>query len=155
MQLVSFSLGGFDIAVEAQRVKDVLRPRSLVIIKGLSNPKGMPSFIEGFVETNMVAVPVVDLRKRFSIHGKKKTSGMVVIVLMDKHVIGLSADDFGDLVEAEANEHLKKEPLPFDAPEGAVFVALSEGKKIFVIIPERLFSRQEKDFLTEPIKKSS
>ena len=61
LQLVAFSVGGGEYALDIMRIKEIINPVAVTPM-----PKA-PAFIEGVIELRGAILPVVDLRKRFDL----------------------------------------------------------------------------------------
>jgi purine-binding chemotaxis protein CheW len=75
LQFVIFQVGAQNLAVEIQRVREILRYREITKL-----PK-TPAFLEGVIEVRGTLIPIVDLRKRFEISDFKNDSRTRIIIL--------------------------------------------------------------------------
>jgi len=143
LQLVSFLLDKEVFAVDVMKVQSVER---VVEITGIP---GLPDFVEGVINLRESIIPIVDLRKKFSLPAKNfdKETRMIVIELASSVVVGMIVDKVNEVFQI-GQELLGSVPsikgirgkVPNDYING---VAKFDGKLIIVLNAERIFSEEE------------
>jgi len=87
IKVVCFRLGGDTFAIDIMRVREIIKPQKLA---GLP---GAPSFLEGVINLRGTVIPVVDLRKRFEIEGRRGDGeGRLLITMIRRQPLGLMVD---------------------------------------------------------------
>jgi len=106
-QLVSFRIGDEEFGVDILVVQEIIR---LPIITPIPNA---PRFILGMINLRGRIIPVIDLRKRLKIAGKKPTQNdrktRVLIVEMQSNVMGFIVDSVSEVMRVPVSEI---EPTP-------------------------------------------
>src|SRR4051794_6029966 len=75
LQLVAFSVGEGEYALDIMRIKEIINPVKITPV-----PKA-PPFIEGVIELRGTILPVVDLRKRFDLAAGPATRATKFLVV--------------------------------------------------------------------------
>ena len=91
LQFVHFKVSGADFGIPVDEVKEII-------------PCAVPASKEnhgGFVELRGISVPLIDIRKRFSLSSSGASPAMILIVRFDGRIAGIMADEVID-VEDEA-----------------------------------------------------
>ncbi len=142
-QFARFSLGGREFGIEVRDVKEIVRLREA------SRPPGCPPFLEGFITLRNIVVPVLDLRKRFSLPVSAFPDARIIIISAEGLIAGLVVDSVGD-VSAGGKETA---PAPrADEPWRDCVEAVVEcqGQTVRIINPSALLTDDEKLFLCAP-----
>jgi len=71
-QYTCFSIDGMDFGIGIGCVKEIIRCRELIPVVDA------PDFIEGAVRLRSMAVPVVDLARRFDVRRKSRPSRIII-----------------------------------------------------------------------------
>jgi purine-binding chemotaxis protein CheW len=141
LQLVRFSIGSSDYALEIPQVREVVRLKN---VKAL--PDG-PAFIEGIINLRGEAVPVVDLRGRFDASPDLTDEGReacIVVAQRRKRAIGFLVDRVHEVLFLDARQ---LQPAPAD-PTSEVgrylrAVVHVDGRDLHLLDPEQLLSTGE------------
>lgn len=142
-QFVRFSLSSREFGLDVRDVKEIIR------LRDMERPAGTPPFVEGFVRLRTILVPLIDLRKRFSLPAPLDDDTRVIICLVDARIAGLVADRVTDIA-ADGHEAGSK---PVEGPwVGCVEAVIdtSEGP-VMILGLRNLLSDEEKGFLSEPV----
>jgi len=95
-QLVIFSLGHEEYAIDICQAKEIIR------IPKITRIAGMPSFIEGFFNLRGKLIPVCDLKKRFGFdHHERGIDSRLLILELDGMTLGFTVDDVSDVLQIE------------------------------------------------------
>ncbi len=104
LQLVTFSLGAEEFAVDILEVKEIIRTLETAKI-----PRSL-DFVEGVINLRNVVIPIIDLRKRFSMPAKEVDSNTRIIVIeIDDLLIGFVVDSVSEVLRIPTSS---VEPAP-------------------------------------------
>lgn len=94
MKFAVFSIGKVEFALDIMRIKEIVKPLKINTI-----PKA-PRFIEGVINLRGKIIPIVDLRKRFGVKIPESplSSERIIIVRLEKKIIGLIVDSVSDVI---------------------------------------------------------
>lgn len=98
IQLVSFHLAGEEYALDILRVQEIIR------MQDLTRVPNSPNFVEGVINLRGRVIPVVGLRKRFSLPplaADKHTR--IVVVEVSGNVVGLVVDSVSEVLRVAAD----------------------------------------------------
>ncbi len=97
LQLVSFSLDKEIYAVDVMKVCGVER------IMEITSLPGMPDFIDGVINLRNTIIPIIGLRKRFSLPARDhdKDSRIILVELDEKMVIGVIVDSVQEVFQID------------------------------------------------------
>lgn len=122
---LTFRLGGSEFAVEIQEVQEI---RGAEKITSVPNA---PSFVEGVMELRGKVIPVIDLRRRFSIAPEGTGSYRVLLVRVSGFLVGMMVDKIGGVLRI-------KETQIQDVPEIAATQLNREFMRGIVKVGERV-----------------
>lgn len=151
-QFVRFRLSSFEFGIDIKNLKEIIRWRAV------TEAPGTPSFIEGFIRLRSMSVPVIDLRKRFSLDPGTAEPARIMITLLDGHIAGLVVDEVADITAGGKELKLKcegpearggHEARPWDGCIEAVLEA--DGKSVSIIRLPELLSKEELRFFDAPV----
>jgi purine-binding chemotaxis protein CheW len=98
-QFLSFTLSNESYGVDLMSVRE---------IKGWSQTTRLPNspeFMKGVINLRGVVVPIFDLRKRFGMgNSEPNEKNAVIIVAVDKRIVGILVDAVSDILDATSNE---------------------------------------------------
>ncbi len=87
LQLVSFTLGAEEYAIEIAKVKEI------ILVEGITRVPQLPAYIEGIIDLRGMVIPVIDLRKRFGIGmGTFDEHTRIVVTRLGSAIVGLIVD---------------------------------------------------------------
>src|SRR5437773_3359621 len=139
VQLVTFKVAGQDFAFNIFQVERILRYEAPAPL-----PKA-PDFLEGVLQYQGTAVPLIDLRKRLGVAAPHREETRTVILEWDGGNIGIVVDAVTEVLQLAATE--------VTAPPGLVKglaadyitgLVVKNGRTIIVLNTSRLLSSQEK-----------
>lgn len=143
-QFALFSLGGRDFGIEVGNVKEIVR------LKKIARPPDCPPFLEGFIGLRNIVVPVLDLRKRFSLPAPSAEAGIIMIISIEGLIAGLPCDSVYDVGAGGTGLTPAFQP---DGPSwrGSAEAAVEgHGRTVCIIDPAALLTGEEKLFLSAP-----
>ena len=139
-QFVVFKLKDEEYAIDIIKTHEVNRLKEITITKV---PK-LPDFIEGIINLRGDVVPIVNLRKKFSLPSKiidKKTR--IVIVKVDNKFIGLLVDSVSNVLSFQ---EVEISPPPDEVKMNCEYI-LGLGKKenriVFLLDIDKILSINE------------
>jgi purine-binding chemotaxis protein CheW len=144
---IVFQVDHVDYAVPSAQVQQV------DMIDRVTFVPNAPHFVEGVVSMRGQIVPVVSLRRRFSLPViPYDIKSRLLVVRLDNRLIGLAADQAREFIRLEA-EQIAPPPEGLEGPgleylEGVV----SEGERLILVVNLRqLLTRQEKESLNQEL----
>ena len=88
LQMINFTVGGDEYAVEIQKVREVINFREITQL-----PKA-PSFVKGIINLRGEMIPVIDLREKFGLtHEAYSALTNLVIVEIGRKAVGVVVDE--------------------------------------------------------------
>ncbi len=144
-QFARFSLGGREFGIEVRNVKEIIRLRKT------ARPPDCPPFLEGFIKLRSIAVPVLDLRKRFSLPASPLPEARIIIISVEGLIAGLVVDSVDDIGAGgtEVTPSVQSSEPWSSCVESAVE---SQGRVVLIMDPSVLLTREEKLLLCGPFK---
>ena len=139
-QLVAFELMGEEFGVP------ILEVREIILMPDITPVPQAPDFVEGVINLRGQIIPIVDLRKRFSLESKDKDKETrIVVVEIDNNVLGLVVDGNAEVVRVP-EETVRATPALIASSIGAEFIrgiAQHDERMLILIDLHKVFSRTE------------
>jgi purine-binding chemotaxis protein CheW len=105
-QVVVFEVANESYAVNIARVHEIIRPQQITVIPGA------PPCIEGVINLRGKVIPVLDLRKRFSLVAAEHTrASRIVVVEIGGQTIGLVVDGVSEVLRVPSDRIEPPSPL--------------------------------------------
>lgn len=146
-QYTCFTIDGMNFGIGINCVKEIVRCRDLIPVVDA------PDFIEGAVRLRSMAVPVVDLGRRFEVRGKSRPS-RIIIVSVNGRITGLLVDEVRDIMTG--GKELRPTKGNGDGCEpwsSCVETVLETGNGTVTVLDlARLFTPEELTLLDAPLK---
>jgi purine-binding chemotaxis protein CheW len=145
MQLVNFSLDGEEYGVEVLKVREIIR---------MSNITRVPNtlhYVEGVINLRGKVIPVISLRKRFSLATADNDSRTRIIVMdMASELSGFIVDSVVEVIRISADEIQPPPPVLTGNIDQEYFTGVinREDKLLVMLDLERLFSNEERQLFT-------
>lgn len=140
IQWVTFKLGDEKYGINVMQVQEVIRLTEIAPVPGA------PNYVMGIVNLRGNVVTVIDTRKRFGLFGKEPDdSTRIVIVEVDKQVIGILVDSVAEVVNISTAD-IETSPNLGEDNESSKYIqgVFSEGDAILILIDiNKLLSEQE------------
>ena len=139
VQLVTFKLAGQDFAFNIFQVERILRYEAPAPL-----PKA-PDFLEGVLQYQGAAIPLVDLRKRLGVPAPHREETRSVILEWEGGKLGVVVDAVTEVRQVAA-EQITAPPGIVKGLAAAYITGLvvTDGRTIIVLNTARLLSSQEK-----------
>ncbi len=145
-KMVGFKLKEEHFAFDIMSVIEIIRPKEITEVPTA------PGFIEGVINLRGKIIPIIDLRKRFSLEaaGGGKKSRIIIIDLGDRQYVGVIVDEVTKVINVNDGDVM---PLPATvAGSGGKYIeAVARiGEMIIVMLDiGRIFSETEQIDLNE------
>ena len=98
LQLVSFNIGTEEFGVDILKVQEINRMVEITRV-----PQA-PHYVEGVINLRGKVIPIIDLRKRFSLEIKEHDKDTrIVVVDIGGHVMGMVVDSVSEVLRLPAN----------------------------------------------------
>ncbi len=139
VQLVTFKVGGQDFAFNIFQVERILRYETPAPL-----PKA-PDFLEGVLQYQGSAVPLVDLRKRLGVEAPQREETRTVILEFEGGKIGLVVDTVTEVMQVAAQSVTPPPGIVKGlAAEYIAGLVVQNGRTIIVLNTNKLLSAKEK-----------
>jgi chemotaxis signal transduction protein len=139
-KLLHFRLGGHHCAIRLNSVIEVMETGTLQRISGDSS-----NAVTGFVRRREKIVPIIDLKKWFSIEGGHSSDEHIIVTSISVGLVGLSVDRIDGIVETPDTEIRLPPANGFPKPPPTATYDPSESSEItrWLIDLEGTFSSEE------------
>ena len=98
LQLVSFNIGTEEFGVDILKVQEINR------MVGITKVPQAPHYVEGVINLRGKVIPIVDLRKRFSLELKEHDKNTrIVVVDIGGNIIGMIVDSVSEVLRLPAS----------------------------------------------------
>jgi purine-binding chemotaxis protein CheW len=139
VQLVTFKVGGQDFAFNIFQVERILRYEAPAPL-----PKA-PAFLEGVLQYQGAAVPLIDLRKRFGAAAALREDTRTVILEFDGGRIGIVVDTVTEVMQVSAATVTPPPGIVKGlAAEYISGLVVTNGRTIIVLNTNKLLTSNEK-----------
>jgi purine-binding chemotaxis protein CheW len=139
VQLVTFKVAGQDFAFNIFQVERILRYEAPAPL-----PKA-PDFLEGVLQYQGTAVPIVDVRKRLGVAAPHREETRTVILEWERGKLGIVVDGVTEVLQVGASEITPPPNIVKGlAAEYITGIVVKDGRTIIVLNTARLLTSQEK-----------
>ena len=139
VQLVTFRIAGQDFAFNIFQVERILRYDTPAPL-----PKA-PDFLEGILQYQGTAVPLIDLRKRLGAPAPLREETRIVVLQWDGSKLGIVVDAVTEVLQLLATEVTAPPTIVKGlAAEYITGLIVKDGRTIIVLNTGRLLNSQEK-----------
>ena len=139
IQLVTFRVGPQEFALDILQIERILR---------YSAPAPLPQapdFLEGVVPYEGGAVPVVDLRKRFSLEASVREETRLMVLDLEHQRVGVLVDEVREVMRVDCTTITA--PGPMVSGLAAAYIAgivTRPGRTIIILNARKLLSSNER-----------
>lgn len=144
-QFVRFSLAGHEFGLDVSAVREILKYRAPAPGRNLP-------FAEGYIRVRSMLVPVIDLKKRFSLPHTTIESSMIIIGLIDSIIAGLIVDRISDITLGAKDFTLSPGKTGFPWDHLVEAEVESEGSHVLILNADGLLTPEEKAALSSPLE---
>lgn len=144
LQLVTFNLGKEEFAVPILQIQEINR-----LVEITRVPKS-PDFVEGVINLRGKVIPIIDLRKRFSLpQAELGKYSRVVVINMDGRMVGLIVDSVSEVLRL-SEEAVEPAPPIVAGIDSEYIKGLGkiEGRLLILLDLNKILSKEEKSELT-------
>ena len=138
-QLITFKVGNELYGIE------ILKIQELIAFKDVTPVPNLPDFIIGVINLRGNVIPVIDLRKKFSMTSKEYNKFNVIIVLsLENRMVGVVVDSVQDVVSLP--ESMYSETPNFTTKIDTAFIkSISniDGNLVVILDTEKILSLEE------------
>ncbi|MGH7568978.1 MAG: chemotaxis protein CheW [Gemmatimonadales bacterium] len=139
VQLVTFRVAGQDFAFNIFQVERILRYETPAPL-----PKA-PDFLEGVLQYQGVAVPLIDLRKRLAVPAPLRDDTRIVILEWDSGKLGVVVDTVTEVLQVGAADITSPSTLVRGlAAEYITGLLVKDKRTIIVLNTTKLLASKEK-----------
>jgi purine-binding chemotaxis protein CheW len=143
LRLACFSLEGQNYAVDIMKIRQIIRPAKIRPL-----PQA-PDFIEGVINLRGAVIPVMDLRKRFKMKTDTTREPRIIIVSVERHVMGVVVDDVSEVISV-SQEQVQPAPQLSGIPGRFLAGACQWKDDILLLLNlDELLTSEEKESLAE------
>lgn len=145
LQLVTFNLGKEEFAVPILQIQEINR-----LVEITRVPKS-PDFVEGVINLRGKVIPIIDLRKRFSLpQAELGKYSRVVVINMDGRMVGLIVDSVSEVLRL-SEEAVEPAPPIVAGIDSEYIKGLGkiEGRLLILLDLNKILSKEEKGELVE------
>ena len=139
LQLVTFTLGNEEYAVDIRKVHEINR------MKGITKIPNAPSYVEGVINLRGKVIPVVNLRERLGLEGKGNDEHLRIMIMAVREItMGLIVDSVSEVLRIPSD--IVEPPPPISSGIGTEFIngiAKLEDRLIILLDMDMLFGRTE------------
>ena len=139
LQMINFTVGGDEYAVEIQKVREVITFREITQL-----PKA-PSFVKGIINLRGEVIPVIDLREKFGLaHEGYSALTNVVIVEIGRKAVGVVVDNVRHVIRVAPSD-LAPSPPFIGGLSGSYVVGVAKlGERLIVVLDmDRILTADE------------
>jgi purine-binding chemotaxis protein CheW len=128
-KMLTFSLDNVFYGVDVNQVREVKN------FEGATPVPCAPNYVIGVTNLRGEVIPVVDLRKRIGLNGRKENQeNTIMIIVQDKHPIGVIVDSVIEVLTLQKKD-VEKDPesLIIDRSDGVIGVAKHDNDLIVLL----------------------
>lgn len=140
MQMLTFSLDNVLYGVNVSQVREVKN------FEGVTPVPYAPDYVRGVTNLRGEVIPVIDLRKRFGMICEKNENTNIMVIVQDKHPVGIMVDSVMEVLTLSKNDiESNTDSLIVDKSEAVLGVAKHDKELIILLDLLKVIS---KDVLT-------
>ncbi len=151
LQLVTFTLGNEEYAVDILKVQEINRMREITRVPN------SPSYVEGVINLRGKVIPVVNIRKKFGLPEKENDEqSRIMIMDIQGITMGLVVDSVSEVLRVPS--HIVEPTPPMASNISTEFIkgiAKLEDRLIILLDMDRLLGKAEETALIEAAAGSS
>jgi purine-binding chemotaxis protein CheW len=139
LQMINFTVGGDEYAVEIQKVREVINFREITQL-----PKA-PGFVKGIINLRGEVIPVIDLREKFGLaHEQYSALTNVVIAEIGRKAVGVVVDEVRHVIRVPADEVAPSPPFIGGLSSRYVSGVAKLGERLIVVLDmEKILTAEE------------
>jgi purine-binding chemotaxis protein CheW len=136
MQMLTFSLDNVLYGVNVSQVREVKN------FEGVTPVPYAPAYVRGVTNLRGEVIPVIDLRKRFGMVNSKNDNTNIMIIVQDKHPVGIMVDSVMEVLTLPKNDiDQNTQSIIIDKSEAVIGVAKHDKSLIILLDLLRVASK--------------
>jgi purine-binding chemotaxis protein CheW len=145
LQLVTFTLGSEEYAVDILKVQEINRMREITRVPN------SPSYVEGVINLRGKVIPVVNLREKFGLQGKENDEqSRIMIMDIQGITMGLVVDAVSEVLRVPSSIVEPTPPMASNiSTEFIKGIAKLEDRLIILLDMDRLLGKSEETLMIE------
>lgn len=151
LQLVTFTLGNEEYAVDILKVQEINR------MKEITRVPNSPDYVEGVINLRGKVIPVVSLRKKFGLDEiENDDRSRIMIMDIQGITMGLIVDSVSEVLRIPASTVEPTPPMASNiSTEFIKGIAKMEDRLIILLDMDRLIGKQEEAVMIEAASKKA
>ncbi len=144
IQLVSFNLDREEYGVHVLKVREIIR------ITNVTRVPNTPFYVEGVINLRGKVIPIISLRKKFSLPEVENDKQTRIIVMdVDGELMGFIVDSVSEVIRITSSE-IQPPPVVVNGGVDQEYLSgvINRADRLLVLLElERVFSQAERDSL--------
>ncbi len=144
IQLVSFNLDREEYGVYVLKVREIIR------MSNVTRVPNTPYYVEGVINLRGKVIPIISLRKKFSLSEKENDKQTRIIVMdVDGELMGFIVDSVSEVIRVSAGE-IQPPPSVVNGGVDQEYLSgvINRADRLLVLLDlERVFSQSERESL--------
>jgi purine-binding chemotaxis protein CheW len=146
-KMLTFSLDNVFYGVNVNQVREVKN------FEGATPVPCAPPYVKGVTNLRGEVVPVIDLRKRIGLSDRKENEPSIMVVVQDKHPIGVIVDSVTEVLTLQKKDiETGPERLITGSLDGVVGIAKHDKDLIVLLDIVKVLSNDNMNSMKESIK---
>jgi purine-binding chemotaxis protein CheW len=146
-KMLTFSLDNVFYGVNVDQVREVKN------FEGATPVPCAPPYVKGVTNLRGEVVPVIDLRKRIGLSDRKENEPSIMVVVQDKHPIGVIVDSVTEVLTLQKKDiETGPESLLTGSLDGVVGIAKHDKDLIVLLDIVKVLSNDNMSSMKENIK---
>lgn len=143
LQLVTFNIGEEEFGMDIMHVKEIIRMMEITKV-----PKS-PEFVDGVINLRGNVVPIIDLRKRFSMAGKDRDKNTrISVVELGGTIVGFVVDSVHEVLRIPTDTVEPPPPVVAGIDSDYIKgVGKLDDRLLILLDLQKLLSREEREAL--------
>jgi purine-binding chemotaxis protein CheW len=147
VKMLTFSLDNVFYGVDVNQVREVKN------FEGATPVPCAPNYVKGVTNLRGEVVPVIDLRKRIGLSDKKENEDGIMVIVQDKHPIGVIVDSVIEVLTLQKKDiETGPENLITDRSDGIIGIAKHDKDLIVLMDIIKVLSNDNLGNMKENIK---
>jgi purine-binding chemotaxis protein CheW len=147
IKMLTFSLDNVFYGVDVNQVREVKN------FEGATPVPYAPDYVKGVTNLRGEVIPVIDLRKRIGLSDKKENEEGIMVIVQDKHPIGVIVDSVIEVLTLQKKDiETGPESLITGRSDGVIGVAKHDKDLIVLLDIIKVLSKDDLSKMKENVK---
>lgn len=147
LQLVSFCLSGEEYGIDILSVQEINR------MLPLTRVPNAPATVEGIINLRGKVIPVMNLRKKFSLGEKEADKDTrIIVVNVEKRTIGIIVDSVSEVLRLQSDKVQPSPSLVSNKQSEYIKGIGKVGERLLILLDLSQVFNEELDVLEESVK---